>query len=84
MKAFLNSDPLNPVAGEVSQVDYQARLSEANVAVYRVVARIDGRADSEPHRLGTRGTAQLYGPPANLALFLFRRPLSALRQWAGL
>ena len=83
VKAFLDSDPLMPVDGIVSQVDYQARLSDANVAVYRVVAQIveTGR---EPPRLGTRGTAQLYGPSVSLALFLFRRPLSALRQWAGL
>ena len=83
VRAFLDSDPLNAVIAEVVHVDYQARLSEAGVAAYRVIARI-GDTERAPPRLGTRGTAQLEGPPGNLALLLFRRPLSALRQRFGL
>lgn len=83
LRVFLDSDPLNAIQGEVTHVDYQARLTEANVASYRVAGRLKERA-GEPPRLGTRGTAQVYGPVGSLALYFFRRPLSALRQWAGL
>lgn len=83
VRAFLDSDPLNALAGEVMHVDYQARLSEAGVAAYRVIAKLVD-ADRAPPRLGTRGTAQIEGPPGTLGLFLFRRPLSAIRQRLGL
>ena len=74
---------MHPIEAKVARIDFQARLSETGVATYRMVALIesDGRP---PPQLGVRGTAQLYGPAAPLALYLLRRPLSAVRQWAGL
>ena len=81
-KAFLDSDPLHPIGATVVRIDYQARLSDSGVAAYRMIA--DLSAETRAPQLGVRGTAQLYGPPAPLAVFLLRRPLSALRQWAGL
>ena len=83
VRAFLDSDPLSSIAGEVSHIDYQARVSDANVAAYRVIARLTPPQRTTA-RLGTRGTAQLKGPDGTLALLLLRRPLSALRQWVGL
>ena len=80
-KAFLDSDPLHPIEATVVRIDYQARLSETGVAAYHMVADLQG---GEPPQLGVRGTAQLYGPSAPLAVFLLRRPLSAFRQWVGL
>ena len=88
VKAFLDSDPLNAVPAKLVRIDYQAHLSEANVAAYRIVAEINGVEPTANRpaapQLGVRGTAQVYGPTAPLALYLFRRPLSALRQWTGL
>jgi hypothetical protein len=89
VKAFLDSDPLAARVATVVRIDYQPRVTETGVAAYRIVAALDGAPDTadgaEPApRLGTRGTAQLYGPTGPLALYLFRRPLAALRQWAGL
>ncbi len=82
-RAFLDSDPLVAFSGEALRIDYQARVSDAKVAAYRIVASIDHSGREAP-RLGTRGTAQLEGPSGPLGLLLFRRPLSALRQWLGL
>lgn len=83
VRAFLDSTPMNAVLGRVTQIDYQARLSDSNVAIYRVFAVLDD-GQGAPPRFGTRGTAQIDGPQGTLALFLFRRPLSALRQRLGL
>jgi hypothetical protein len=83
VRAFLDSDPLKAYAGKVTHVDYNARVSETHVAVHRVIAHVTDDARSTP-RLGTRGTAQIEGPKATLGLYLFRRPISALRQWVGL
>lgn len=82
VRAFLDSDPLKAYAGEVTHIDYSARASEMHIAVHRVVAHLTDDARGTV-RLGTRGTAQIEGPKATLGLYLFRRPISALRQWIG-
>ena len=49
------------------------------------VYRAEGVVPVVPHALkgllGARGTAEIYGGKVRLALYLFRRPLSTLRQW---
>jgi len=83
VKIFLDSDPLFPRQAKVESADYQARVRPGNALAFHVVARLtDGEGDKP--RLGARGTAQLYGETVPLALYLFRRPISALRQWIGL
>ncbi len=82
VKLFLDSDPLNAREAKVSEADYLARPRPGNILAYRVVARFD-EAGKLP-RLGARGTAQIYGDRVVLAYYLFRRPIAALRQWAGL
>ena len=78
-----DSDPLHPREARVVSADYQAKMHEAGTMAFRVVAEADVTADAVP-RLGTRGTAQLFGDHVPLAYFVFRRPLTALRQWTGL
>ena len=83
VKVFLDSDPLSPRQAKVEFADYQARPGPGNALAFHVVANLSD-ADGDIPRLGARGTAQLYGEKVPLALYLFRRPLSALRQWIGL
>jgi HlyD family secretion protein len=83
VKVFLDADPLHPVEATVTHFDYQARINEARVAVHRVFATI-GPTDLRGHRLGIRGTAQIYGPSTPLGYLLLRRPIAATRQWFGL
>ena len=71
------------IEASVSRIDYQARLSDTGVAAYRVIASVEAD-ERQPPQLGVRGTAQLYGPDTPIAVFLLRRPLSAIRQWVGL
>ena len=79
LRIFLDSDPLHAISGTVFHIDYRARLSKTNVAVYRIVGTFNQLPAGIP-RLGTRGSVQVEGPPGTLALYLFRRPLSAIRQ----
>ena len=83
LKAFFDADPLHARSGKVVHADYQARQLAGDVLAYRVVAKLDNEA-AQRTRLGSRGTAQLYGESVALAYFLFRRPLTALRQRFGL
>lgn len=83
-KLFLDSDPLHPWHATVRRADYKAKVGENDVVSFRVVADLanaDGRAVP---RLGVRGTAQVSGADVPLGFYLFRRPITALRQWLGL
>lgn len=78
---FLNVAPLSPVDASVTQVAYEASVRPDATVAYRVRARILG--DDKP-RLGLRGTARLSGGRVPLVYWLLRRPIGAIRAWAGL
>lgn len=78
---FLNVYPERAHRANVRFVNYQAEVSPEGVLGYR------GRAefiDNDELRIGWRGTAKIYGDDVTLFYFLFRRPLSVLRQWIGI
>jgi len=83
VKVFLDSDPVHAHEAKVAFSDYQARVISGDVLAFRTVARFNKDGTARP-RLGGRGTAQIFGDEVPLAFYLFRRPLSALRQWIGL
>jgi multidrug resistance efflux pump len=83
LKLFPDADPLNPVEAVVSDTGHQARQTEAGGLAFRVDADIPATA-LDRLRIGHRGTAQIFGESTSLGFFLFRRPLSALRQKVGL
>ncbi|MEM9357575.1 MAG: HlyD family efflux transporter periplasmic adaptor subunit [Pseudomonadota bacterium] len=82
-KVFLDSEPLAPFGAKVVRADYQARAVDGTTVAFRALAdlQLDGR--NSP-RLGVRGSAQVYGDNVPLGLYLFRRPITAVRQWIGL
>ena len=83
VKVFLDADPLNPINGRVTTTSYAAELSEREQLVFPLRAEaIDGATDQL--RIGLKGTAQLYGERVPLWFYLFRKPLSFLRQYFGL
>ena len=83
VKAFLDSDPVNSRSGRIVTSDYQALPINGDQLAFRVVARLDD-ATLAPPRLGVRGSARVYGDSTSLGFYLFRRPISVLRQWVGL
>jgi HlyD family secretion protein len=84
VKTFLDSDPLHPLEAVVLRADYQAKMRETGILAFRVTAQLDAvTAAAQLPRLGIRGTAQLYGSDVPLGFAIFRRPIAALRQWAG-
>lgn len=83
VRVFLDSDPLNAREAKIDFSDYQAHLTATGGMAFTAVASFM-EDDAPPPRLGVRGTAQIYGDQAPLGFYLFRRPLSALRQWIGL
>ena len=85
LRLFLRVAPTAPLPATLVQSSYQAALSPDGVASYRLRARFDELTaeDARRVRIGLAGTAKLYGEPAPLGLYLFRRPLAALREFTG-
>ena len=78
---FLDVDPLKPLAATLIRSAYQPESTPEGVLAYRVVAEfVDTTATP---RIGLKGAAKVEGERVSLALFLFRRPLTALRQMVG-
>lgn len=83
VKVFLDADPLRPIDARLVRADFQARLRENQQLAFRLVAE-KLTEDTKPIRLGVRGTAQVYSDKVTLGFYLFRRPISAARQWFGI
>jgi len=88
VRLYLDSAPLSPRRAVLSHADYQAKAHNAQQAAFRAIATLDdppGQKSSQAApRLGVRGTAQVFGETTPLGIYLFRRPISAVRQWIGL
>jgi multidrug efflux pump subunit AcrA (membrane-fusion protein) len=79
--AYLDSAPLEPVTARLVRAGYQARPTADKVLAFHLAAE---PAAETPLRIGSRGTAQVYGDRVPLVFKMLRRPLAALRQWVGL
>lgn len=86
VKLYLQVAPLKPLTGKLSQTSYQAAQSPDGISAYRLRARFDDLDEDQARlaRIGLKGTAKIFGERAPLGYYLFRRPLSTLRELTGL
>lgn len=82
IKVFLDSDPLNPLEAVLTDASYQAQPDKRDILSYTLKANLADN-DGEQPRIGVQGTAQVFSEKASLAYVIFRRPLSAFRQYTG-
>ncbi|MBV7265918.1 efflux RND transporter periplasmic adaptor subunit [Erythrobacter ani] len=80
VKMWLDSQPLWAIDGLLEAASYQARQTPDGTLAFALTAKIDG---ANP-RIGSRGTAQVYGQWVPFVYSLLRRPISALRQFVGI
>lgn len=83
VRLFLDHDPLKPVAATITSAGHLTETTADNRLVYMVMAAFQP-GDEAGLRTGLRGTAQISGPDVLLGFYLFRRPISMLRQRFGL
>lgn len=81
MRLFLHIDPLHPISAKLQQTSYSASMSPENVSSYRLKGAFE--KTSNLPRIGLRGTARISGEWSVLGYYLFRRPISAAREWLG-
>ncbi len=90
VRFFLDANPLNPISAKVLRASYRAKDVAGVGLAYQIVARFEqtanGRKTGKKNtpRIGLRGTAQILGRKVFLGFYLFRKPISAARQYFGL
>ena len=84
VKVFFDNDPLSAWSAHLQHASYEPQRTPDDLMAYRLVARLDGQKyDTRLPRIGTRGTAKVYGNRVSLFFYLFRRPITSARQWLG-
>lgn len=78
---FFDAMPLETYEAKVTHAGYHAEVLPGDQLAYHVTAGLTGA--NRALRIGWQGTAKIYGRQGPLAFLLFRRPLSALRQFVG-
>ena len=79
---FLDTDPLHPVKAKVVSASYIAEKYNQDTLAYRVYADFEVM-DNKKLRIGSQGTAKIYGEHVSVFFYLFRRPISYVRQFFG-
>jgi multidrug resistance efflux pump len=79
---FLDADPLNPVKAKVNSTSYRAEEYNQDTLVYHVYADFE-QIDNDKLRIGSQGTAKIYGERVSVFFYMFRRPISYARQFFG-
>lgn len=83
IKVFFDNDPLDARQAVLRHAAYEPQRTPEDILAYRLVAT-PGTDDGDPlPRIGMRGTARVYGERVSLFFYLFRRPITSLRQWLG-
>ena len=79
---FLHANPLTSIQATISTTSYNAYLTPENILAYRIEAAFTEVPDKP--RIGLQGSARVYGERVTLFFYVFRRPISALRQFFGI
>ncbi len=83
MNVFFDKDPLGARGAILRHAAYEPHRTPEDILAYRLVASLDKDGAQEAPRIGMRGTARVYGEQVSLFFYLFRRPITSLRQWVG-
>ncbi len=78
---FLDINPMSPYKGNILRSTYEPELSPEEVLSYKLVSSFNGNKDTP--RIGLRGTAKVYGNRTTLFYYLFRKPITFIRQLIG-
>jgi multidrug resistance efflux pump len=92
VQMFLDVAPLAPIEGRLKRASFEAGETPEGTLAYQVSAELVGAelvgddnlsGETALPRIGLRGSAKIYGEPVPLAVYLFRRPIAAARQFIG-
>jgi multidrug resistance efflux pump len=80
VKVWLDAQPLWALDGKIETASYLARPTAEGILAFAVTAK----PASDGPRIGSRGTAKLYGQWAPFIYTVLRRPIASARQYLGI
>jgi hypothetical protein len=84
VKVFFDNDPLYSWDANVTHISYIPTQTPEQILSYKIVADFNELdLNTSIPSIGTRGMAKIYSNKVTLFFYLFRRPITALRQWIG-
>lgn len=84
VKAFFDNDPTNSWRAKVKYISYKPELTEENILSYKITADFENiNENNYIPSIGLRGTAKIYSNEVTLFFYLFRKPITSIRQWIG-
>ncbi|MEM7303837.1 MAG: HlyD family efflux transporter periplasmic adaptor subunit [Pseudomonadota bacterium] len=81
VELYLDAEPFKSYAATIDHISYEATPREGGAYAHDVIASLK---TSDLPRFGARGVAKVRGDTVPLAVHLFRRPITAIRQWLGM
>lgn len=81
VRVFLDVNPISPYKGKLLRSTYEPELSPEEVLSYKLVSSFE--SNKKAPRIGLRGTAKVYGSRVMLFYYLFRKPITFVRQLIG-
>ena len=81
IEVFLDAKPLDKLTATLTQASYHATQLPEKILAYQVRGTLQHSPDDV--RIGWRGTAKIYGEQVPMYFLLFRKPISATRQFLG-
>ncbi|MCX4028434.1 HlyD family efflux transporter periplasmic adaptor subunit [Endozoicomonas sp. SM1973] len=82
IKLFLDAVPLQPLQATLQQVSFAATPHPAAGLSYQLSASLNNQPKIA--QIGLKGTAKVYSESVSLFYYLFRRPITAIRQFLGI
>ena len=82
VKVFLDINPIKSLKGKILRASYEPYVSPSEVLSYKLIANFEG--GKKIPRIGLRGTAKIYGSRVTLFYYLFRKPITFVRQLIGI
>lgn len=83
IKLFLDNTPLNALEAKLTSASYYAKSMPEGHMAYEAYADLELSENQPSPRIGARGVAKIYGRKAPLGYWLFRKPITLLRQSFG-
>ena len=81
VKIFLDNKIFETWDAKISEIFYKPQVTPENIVSYKIIADFDDlKQNEEIPKIGLRGTAKIYSQNVTLFFYLFRKPITSLRQ----
>lgn len=81
VKIFLDNKIFETWDAKINQISYKPQVTPENIVSYKIIANFnDLKQNDTIPKIGLRGTAKIYSQEVTLFFYLFRKPITNLRQ----